>query len=54
MIPIIKTYQYIDEVLRQYMLPIDRDYALSLIDAFLVHHFSGLDTEADSQALGLN
>jgi hypothetical protein len=34
---------YIDEILlKPDMLPIDRDYALSLIDAFLVHHVIGL------------
>ena len=46
--------KYIDEVLTPDMLPIDRDYALSLIEAFLVHHFIDLDTEADMQGLNLN
>lgn len=39
--------KYIDEVLRPDLLPIDRDYALSLIEAFLVHHVIGLAVEAD-------
>lgn len=35
--------KYIDEnLLREDMLPIDRSYALSLVDAFLVHHVIGL------------
>lgn len=39
---------YIDEILlKQEMLPIDRDYALSLIDAFLVHHVIELAVETD-------
>lgn len=38
--------KYIDEeLLRPDLLPIDRDYALSLIDAFLVHHLMYLDNE---------
>lgn len=41
---------YVDTMLTQDMLPISRDYALSLIDAFLVHHVIGLATEADKQA----
>lgn len=42
---------YVDEVLlRQDMLPIDRDYALSLIDAFLVHHVLDLAVRADRMA----
>lgn len=46
---------YIDEVLFQHdMLPIDRDYALSLIDAFLVHHVIKLAVETDNQAESLN
>lgn len=41
--------KYIDEtLLRPDMLPIDRDYALSLIDAFLVHHVMYLDDETDN------
>jgi len=40
---------YIDEVLlKPNMLPIDRDYALSLIDAFLVHHVIELAVETDT------
>lgn len=41
---------YVDNMLAQDMLPISKDYALSLIDAFLVHHVIGLATEADKQA----
>lgn len=42
---------YVDELLlRDDMLPIDRDYALSLIEAFLVHHVVNLAVEADEQA----
>lgn len=44
--------QYICKVLKPDNLSIDRDYALSLIEAFLVHHFMELDTEADK--LGVN
>ena len=40
--------QYIDNVLKPDMLPIDRDYALSLIEAFLVHHVIYLATETDN------
>ncbi len=41
--------KYIDEeLLRPDMLPIDRDYALSLIGAFLVHHVMYLDDESDN------
>lgn len=46
--------EYIDEVLKPDMLPIDRDYALSLVESFLIHHVIGLATEADEQALNLN
>lgn len=46
--------QYIDEVIKPDMLPIDRDYALSLVDAFLVHRVIGLATEADKQGLNFN
>lgn len=43
--------KYIDEqLLRPDMLPIDFNYALSLIDAFLVHHVIGLAVEADEHA----
>lgn len=43
--------RYIDqEFLNPDMLPIDRDYALSLIDAFLVHHVIGLAAKADELA----
>lgn len=41
--------KYIDELLlKPEMLPIDRDYALSLIDAFLVHHIIELASEAEN------
>ncbi|WP_202409462.1 hypothetical protein [Hufsiella arboris] len=46
---------YIDKVLlKDGMLPIDRDYALSLIDAVLVHHVLELAVEADELAVKLN
>ena len=45
---------YIDEVLQRDMLPIDKDYALSLIDAFLVQHVIQLAVETDEQAESLN
>ncbi|KSV67275.1 hypothetical protein N182_34145 [Sinorhizobium sp. GL2] len=39
---------YVDHhLLNEGMLPISRDYALSLIDAFLVHHVINLAVEAD-------
>jgi hypothetical protein len=42
---------YVDQKwLDESMLPIDRDYALSLIEAFLVHHVIGLATQADREA----
>ncbi|WP_443944278.1 hypothetical protein ACJVDH_15315 [Pedobacter sp. AW1-32] len=42
--------RYIDEeLLNQDMLPIDRNYALSLIDAFLVGHVIHLATLADNK-----
>lgn len=42
------TEKYIDEILlRPDRLPIDLDYALSLIDAFLVHHVIALAVETD-------
>lgn len=46
--------QYIDEVLKPDMLPLDRDYALSLIEAFLIHNVIDLATEADKQGFKLN
>ncbi|MGB3105005.1 hypothetical protein [Sphingobacterium siyangense] len=46
--------KYIDEVFEQSGLPIDRDYALSLVDPFLVHHFITLSVEADEQGMKLN
>lgn len=41
--------EYIDQVIKIDMLPIDRDYAISLVEAFLVHHVIGLATEADQK-----
>jgi len=41
--------EYIDKLLlKPDMLPIDRDYALSLIDAYLVHHVIELAVETDT------
>ncbi|QIL42374.1 hypothetical protein G7074_25805 [Pedobacter sp. HDW13] len=43
--------KYIDEeLLTPDMLPIGRDYALSLVDAFLVNYVIGLAVQADEQA----
>lgn len=43
---------YIDDILLEpKMLPINRDYALSLIDAFLVHHIIELASKTDYQDL---
>lgn len=43
--------KYIDEeLLRPDMLPIDRDYALSLVDAFLVGYVIQLAAQADREA----
>lgn len=42
---------YVDKVLLTGdMLPISRSYALSLIDAFLVHYVIGLAAQADEDA----
>lgn len=41
---------YVDTMLTEDMLPISKDYALSLIDAFLVHHVIGLAVQADKAA----
>lgn len=41
---------YVENMLTDDMLPISKNYALSLIDAFLVHHVVGLAVEADKQA----
>lgn len=38
---------YVDEILTEDMLPISRDYALSLIEAVLVHYVIGLAEQAD-------
>jgi len=41
--------EYVDNgLLSEDMLPISRDYALSLIDAFLVHYVLGLVKQAES------
>ena len=41
---------YVDKLLlKDLRLPIDRAYALSLIDAFLVHHVIDLAVQADEQ-----
>jgi len=46
---------YIDKaLLRDDMLPIDREYALSLIDVFLVHDVLELAIQADKIAISLN
>ena len=42
--------EYVDEFLTDSMLPISQDYAISLIEAFLVHHVIGLATQADKIA----
>lgn len=43
--------EYVDNVLlTEGMLPISKSYALSLIDAFLVHHVLGLATQSDKMA----
>lgn len=41
---------YVNSLLTDDMLPISKDYALSLIDAFLVHHVIGLAVQADKAA----
>jgi len=41
--------QYIDETIKPEMLPIDRDYAISLVDAFLIHKVLELATYVDMQ-----
>jgi hypothetical protein len=47
--------KYIDEdILTPDKLPIDRDYALSLVDAFMVGYVIQLAVEADEQAVKLN
>ncbi len=40
--------QCIEEVIKPDMLPIDRDYALSLVEAFLIHKVIELATQADN------
>ena len=47
--------KFINEVvLTPYKLPLDHDYALSLIDAALVHHVNDLATQADKASTELN
>lgn len=46
--------KYIEEVFEQISLPIDRGYALSLVESFLVHHFITLSVEADEQGIKSN
>ena len=41
--------QYIDEVIRPDKLPIDRNYALSLIESFMIHKVTDLASEVDNQ-----
>jgi hypothetical protein len=42
---------YVDNIwLDEGMLPIDRDYALSLIEAFLVHHLIDLAVQVDKKS----
>ncbi len=38
---------YVDELFNEIILPIDRDYALSLVGAFLVGHVANLAAQAD-------
>ncbi len=46
--------QYIEEVIKADMLPIDRDYALSLVEAFIIHNVIDLATEADRESITIN
>ncbi len=39
---------YVETVLKEDMLPIERDYALNLVEAFLVHHVIDLAVQADA------
>jgi hypothetical protein len=39
--------EYVDNLLREDMLPICRDYALSLIEPFMIHIVANLSSEAD-------
>lgn len=41
---------YIQSTLKENVLPIDRAYALHLVDAFLVHHIVDLAVRADKMA----
>jgi hypothetical protein len=40
--------EYVDTLLREDMQPIERDYALSLLQPFLVEHVANLAAEADA------
>lgn len=46
--------QYLEEVIKPDMLPIDRDYALSLVETFLVHNVIDLATEADKEGINVS
>mgnify|MGYP003576032709 CR=1 FL=1 len=39
---------YVNQVITPDKLPIDRNYALSLVEAFLIHHFIDLDSSGDN------
>jgi len=41
--------KYVDDFLREDMLPVSRDYALSMIEPFLVGHIAELATQADTK-----
>ena len=41
--------EYIDEVIKPEMLPIDRDYAISLVESFLIHKVLELANEVDME-----
>ncbi|WP_158796438.1 hypothetical protein [Pedobacter sp. L105] len=45
---------YVNELFNEITLPIDRDYALSLIGAFLVGHVANLAAQADEMVAGMN
>lgn len=46
--------KYIEEVIKTDMLPIDRNYALSLVEAFLINKVLELASLVDEQDLSLN
>jgi hypothetical protein len=45
---------YVDEFFNEITLPIDRDYALSLVGAFLVGHVANLAAQADEMVTKMN